>query len=190
MNPAINSSPKSNWARWVLIMCAPQAISLLPQLLLIALADLLQNLAHAIQICDLPTHLGNLIGMERDLTGFRAGIIHVQNPLAMAFATGAGSAGDRRGMKSMTFEHRAAQQVVQWRKLGDQFASGLSQAGSVCHLYRCYSSRPMPVNTFLQKMFRPKRSAAAVNPLLCALAVCGSRNPFDPAQKPTDSISE
>lgn len=63
--------------------------------------------------------------MEGDLTGFRAGIIHIQDPLGMAFAAGAGSAGDSRGVKRMTFEHRAAQKVVEGRKLRDQPASGL-----------------------------------------------------------------
>ena len=95
------------------------------QLLLIGLADLLQNLTHAIQIRDLPSRLGNLIGVERDLTGLGAGIIHVEDPLMMAFASSAGGTGDSRGMKSMTFEHRATQHLVQWWKLGDQLAGSL-----------------------------------------------------------------
>jgi hypothetical protein len=106
-------------------MRAPEAISLVTQLILIGLANLLQNLAHAIQISDLPTRLINLMGVKSDLTGFRAGIIHIEDPLVMAFASGAGGTGDTRGMKSMTFEHRATQQFVQWWKLGDQLASGL-----------------------------------------------------------------
>ena len=126
---------------------------MLAQLLLIALADLLQNLAHAIQIGDLPTHPGNLIGVKSNLTGFGAGIIHIEDPLVMAFATGAGGAGDSRGMKSMTFEHRAAQQVVQRRKLGYQFADSSFRIPFVCHLYRCYI-----LNKRLSLHFLPKLS--------------------------------
>jgi hypothetical protein len=90
-------------------MRAPEEISLMAQPLLIGLADPLQNLPHAIQIRDLPAHLGNLIGMKGDLTGFSAGIIHIQDPLVMAFAAGTGGAGDTRGMKGVTFEQGAAQ---------------------------------------------------------------------------------
>jgi hypothetical protein len=116
-------------------MRTPQALSLLTQLLLIGLADLLQNLAYAIQISDLATHLVNLIGMECDLTGLSARIIHIQDPLMMAFAAGAGCAGDSRGMKRMAFEQGAAQQVIEQWELGQQFAMGLLRAGAVWHLY-------------------------------------------------------
>ena len=124
-------------------MRAPQAISLLAQLLLIDLADLLQNLAQAIQVGDLSAHLDKLIGMEGDLTGFGAGIIHIQDPLVMAFATGAGGAGDICGMKGVTFEQRAAQQIVKRRELGEQLASGtrMRRALFTSHLYRCYTSK-------------------------------------------------
>jgi hypothetical protein len=77
--------------------------------LLIGLADLLQNLSDAIQISDLPTHLVKLMGVKGNLTGLGARIIHIQDPLMMAFAAGAGCAGDTCWMKSMTFEHRTAQ---------------------------------------------------------------------------------
>jgi hypothetical protein len=99
INPAMNSSPKSNCARCVLITRTPETISLLAQLLLIAIADLLQNLAHPIQVGDLTAHLVNLIGVKRNLAGFSAWIIYVQDPLVMAFAAGAGCAGDPGGMK-------------------------------------------------------------------------------------------
>jgi len=85
-------------------MRAPEANTLQTQLLLIGLADLLQDLTRAIQVSDLSAHLGNLTGMERDLTGFGARIIHIQDPLVMAFAAGASGAGDSRRMESMTFE--------------------------------------------------------------------------------------
>lgn len=74
------------------------------QLLLVDVADLLQGLAHAIQVGDLPAHLGHLIGMQRNLPGLRTRIIHVQDPLMMAFAAGASGAGDARRMKGMPFK--------------------------------------------------------------------------------------
>jgi hypothetical protein len=93
---------------------------LLAQLLLIALADLLQNLAHPIQVGDLAAHPVNLIGVKRNLAGFSAWIIYVEDPPVMAFAAGAGRAGDPGGMKGMPFEQGAAEQVMEGRKLGHQ----------------------------------------------------------------------
>lgn len=90
------------------------------QLLLIALADLLQNLAHSIQVGDLAAHLFNLIGVKRNLTGLSAGIVYVQDPSLMAFAAGAGRTGDPGGMKSMPFEQGTTEQVVEGRKLVHQ----------------------------------------------------------------------
>jgi hypothetical protein len=77
-------------------MRAPQAVSLLAQRWLIDLADLLQDLTHAIQR-DLPAHPDHLLGMERNLTIFSAGVIYIQDPLVMAFAAGAGGAGNTPG---------------------------------------------------------------------------------------------
>jgi hypothetical protein len=88
-------------------MPAPQPFSFFAQAVLINLTDLLENLAHTIQIGDLPAHLNQLIGMESNLTGLSARIVHVQDPLAMAFAASAGGAGDARGMKGVTFEQGA-----------------------------------------------------------------------------------
>jgi hypothetical protein len=51
-------------------MPAPLPLSFFAQALLIDLTDLLQDLAHTVQIGDLPSHLGDLIGMQSDLTGF------------------------------------------------------------------------------------------------------------------------
>jgi hypothetical protein len=104
---------------------APKEIPLPPQLLLVHLADLLEDLPRAIQVRDLPACLGNLIGMEGDLTGFRARIIHIQDPLMMALTASAGGAGDSRRMKRTPFEHRAAKKIVERRKLREQCANGL-----------------------------------------------------------------
>jgi hypothetical protein len=131
-------------------MRTPEAISLLAQLLLIGFADPLQNLAHAVQVSDLSAHLGKLIGMEGNLAGLGAGIIHIQDPLAMALAASAGGTGDSGGMKRMPFEQRAAEQVVEGRELSDELAS-LPYIGLLSHLYRCYTNIHKLVNTFLAK---------------------------------------
>lgn len=115
---------------------APKEIPLPAQLLLVHLADLLQDLPRASQVCDLPARLGNLIGMEGDLTGFRARIIHIQDPLVMALTASAGGAGDSRWMKRTPFEHRAAKNVVERRKLRHQIANGLALVLSPWHLHR------------------------------------------------------
>lgn len=96
---------------------------MLAQLLLIALADLLQNLANAIQVADLTSHLVNLTGMKRNLASLGAGIIHIEDPPVMAFAAGAGRAGDPGGVKRMPFEQGAAEQVVERREFGHQLTS-------------------------------------------------------------------
>ena len=82
------------------------------QLQLIALADLLQNLANAIQVSNLAAHLADLIGVKRHLAGFGTGIVYVQDPLVMAFAAGAGRAGDPSRMKGVPFEQGAAEITV------------------------------------------------------------------------------
>jgi hypothetical protein len=86
-------------------MGTPAAVSFGTQALLVALADLFQNVAHTIEGRDLP-HLSQLIGMDGKLTGFTTGIIYIQHPLAMALAAGAGGAGDAGGMEGMAFELR------------------------------------------------------------------------------------
>jgi hypothetical protein len=106
-------------------MGTPEEISLMAQLLLIGLADPLQNLADAIQIRDLPAHLGNLSGVKGDLAGFSAGVVHIQDPLVMALAAGTGGAGDTRGMKGVALEQGAAQQIVKRRELGEQLGGGI-----------------------------------------------------------------
>src|SRR5262249_12112515 len=98
----------SNCVRCVLIMRLPEAISLLTQLMLIALADLLDNLAHVIQVGDLTTHLVHLIGMECNLAGLGAGVVYIENPLVVAYAAGAGRAGDSGGVEGVPFKQGAA----------------------------------------------------------------------------------
>lgn len=119
------------------------------QLLLIALTDLLQNLPHAIQVGDLAAHLANLIRVKRNLAGLSAGIIYVQDPLAMAFATGAGCARDPGRVKGMPFEQGTAEQVVKGWELGHQL-TGLLLIQLVSHLYRCYTYSPRSSIHFLQ----------------------------------------
>ena len=88
-------------------MRTPQQGSLSAQALLIALADLLQDLAHFFEIGDLPPHARNLIRMQRNLAVLSAGIIHAQHPLVMALAVGACGTGHSDGMEDAAFEQRA-----------------------------------------------------------------------------------
>lgn len=94
-----------------------------PQLLLITLADLLENLAHAIQVGDLAAHLVDLIGMQGNLAVLGAGIVHIKNPLMMAFAAGAGSAGDASRMKGVALQQGAAKHVVEGWELSNQLTN-------------------------------------------------------------------
>jgi hypothetical protein len=92
--------------------------------------------------------LGKLLGMESDLAVLAAGIIHVENPLAMTLAAGASGTGDRRGMESVALQQGAAQQVVERGERGGELASGWG--GCLArHLSRCYTQAPPEVNTFL-----------------------------------------
>src|ERR1700685_1320484 len=118
-------------------MGAPAAVSFGAQALLVALADLFQNAAHTSEVGDLPAHLSQLIGTDRKLTGFAAGIIYIQHPLAMALAAGAGGAADAGRMEGTAFEQRAAQQVIEGRQLGEKLLEG-APACDLLHLYRCY----------------------------------------------------
>ena len=121
-------------------MRAPEEISLLAQLLLIGLADPFQNLTDAIQVTQFSAHLGNLVRMESDLTGCSAGIIHIQDPLVMALATGTGGTSDSGGMKCVAFEQGTAQQVFERRQLSYRFVRGANWLRLVAsHLYRCYT---------------------------------------------------
>jgi hypothetical protein len=120
-------------------MDTPAAISFGAQALLVALTDPFQNAAHTSEVGDLPAHLSQLIGMDSKLTGLTAGIIYIQHPLGMAFAGGAGGAGDARGMESTAFEQRATQQVIEGRELGEKLLEG-EPVGALRHLYRCYTT--------------------------------------------------
>jgi hypothetical protein len=128
-------------------MGPPLTVSLGPQAPLVVLADLLQDAAYPVEIGDLAAHLSQLIGMERNLPGFAAGIIHIQNPLAMAFAAGAGSTGDPGGVKGVTIEQGTAQQVREGREFGQDLLEG-SVGCFMNHLYRCYTIRAIPSRDF------------------------------------------
>jgi hypothetical protein len=106
--------------------------------MLIDLADLFQDVPHAIQIGDLPTDSGKLIGMKGDLAVLAAGIIHVQDPLEMTLTAGAGGAGNAGGMKGAAFEQRAAQEVIESRQLIEEVLE-CAAGCSLRHLYRCYT---------------------------------------------------
>jgi hypothetical protein len=118
-------------------MGTPAAVSFGAQALLVALADLFQDVAHTIEVGDLPAHLSQLIGMDGKLTGFAAGIIYIQHPLAMTFAAGAGGARDAGGMEGMAFEQRATQQVIEGRELAEKLLEG-EPVRTLRHLHRCY----------------------------------------------------
>jgi hypothetical protein len=120
---------------------ASEALARGPQKMLIALTDLFEDVAYAVEIGQLAAHLGKLLGMESDLAVLAAGIIHVENPLAMTRAAGASGTGDRRGMESVALQQGAAQQVVERAECGGELAGGWG-GGLTSHLYRCYTQVP------------------------------------------------
>jgi hypothetical protein len=83
---------------------APQSHPVLPQLLLVEFADLLENLPHTVEVFQLTADLGELGGMKADLASLRPRVIDVEDPLLMAFAIGTGGAGNRLRMEGTAVE--------------------------------------------------------------------------------------
>src|SRR5438128_869215 len=155
IKPAMNSSPKSNCARWVWIMrCSVGAFARRA-----GAVDCARRLVPGCGARDGDGRSGGapgeLIGMEGNLTGLAAGIVYVQHPLAMALARSAGGAGDAGGMEGAALEQGAAQQVLERRELGEDRAGGRMR-----HLYRCYT-RPWILSIhFYKKCFERIREDA------------------------------
>ena len=101
---------------------APQMRAILAQKLLIDFADPFQNLPYAIEIPQLLPDLRNLGGMEGDLAVFGARVVDVEDPLEVPSAAGTGGAGDRCGMKGVTFEERSAEDRIERRKTSKKLA--------------------------------------------------------------------
>ena len=68
------------------------------------------------------TDLGDLGGMEADLAVLRARVVDVEDPLEVTFAAGTGGAGDRRGVKGVALQQRAAEDGFYRRKSGKELA--------------------------------------------------------------------
>jgi hypothetical protein len=121
-------------------MRTPETLSFGAQALLIALADLFQNVPHAIEIGDLLADSRKLIGMKGDLTVPAAGIIHIQNPLEMTLTAGAGRAGDVGRMKGAAFEQGTTQNVIESRQLVEEPLEWAADCCFAYHLYRRYTA--------------------------------------------------
>ena len=89
---------------------APQLVALGAQRLLVELADLFEDLSHALEALQLAAHVGNLFGMESNLAVLGAWVVDVKHPLEMPLAAGAGGAGNRGRMERVPFQERAAQE--------------------------------------------------------------------------------
>jgi hypothetical protein len=111
---ATKPSPKQRWRRRCSIMAsAPQLGTFRAQALLIDLANAFEGASHAGEVVDLAADMGDLFGMETDLGSLGTGIDDGEDALEMTLAAGAGSAGDRGGMKGVTFEQGAAEQILE-----------------------------------------------------------------------------
>ena len=108
--------------------------------MLVDFADLFQNPPHAVEILQLLTDLRDLGGMEADLAVLGARVVDVEDPLKVTFAAGTGGARDRRGMKGVPLEERAAEDGVERRKGRKELAGlcGRPRLLLTSHLYRCY----------------------------------------------------
>jgi hypothetical protein len=85
-------------------------------------------------------------GVEAQLSGFAAGIIHVEDPLGMALS--AGALGAAAGVMDGALEQGAAEDASKVGESGGEFvpvADGLR----TCHLSRWYIIRPDSVKIFL-----------------------------------------
>ena len=146
------------------VVCARRASSMIlppplgaifAQQLLVDFADLLQSLAHAVEVLQLLTDLRDLSWMDADLAVFGARVVDVEHPLEVPLAAGTRGAGDRRGMKGVTFEERSAKDRVKRRKTGKKLAGfrGASRRFCLSHPYRCYNTGAALSIHLCKKMF-------------------------------------
>jgi hypothetical protein len=119
-------------------MLAPQLLSLQPQLLLVEFTDLLEDLTHAIEVGDLAADAGELIGVEGDLPVLAAWVIDVEDPLRMAFPAGASGTGNGAGMKGVTLQQGAAQQLMQRGEVSQELMGRAAAVFFLNHLNRGY----------------------------------------------------
>jgi hypothetical protein len=133
----------------------PPLGAIFAQKLLIDFADLFQSLAHAVEVLQLLTDLRDLGGMDADLAVLGARVVDVEDPLEVPFAAGTGGAGDRRGMKGVTFEERSAKDRVERWKTGKKLAGfrGGFRLLHPSHLYRCYITETALSIHLCKKMF-------------------------------------
>jgi hypothetical protein len=101
------------------MVLTPQAHALGTQELLIDFADPFETLPHTVEVTKSPADAGDLSGVKSNLARPAAGVIHIEDPLEMTFAAGAGGARNRGGMESAALEQRAAQDVVEWGQRAD-----------------------------------------------------------------------
>jgi hypothetical protein len=104
------------------MILAPPLGAIVAQSLLVDFTDPFQNPPYAVEVPQLLTDLRDLGGMEADLAVLGARVVDVEDPLEVTFAAGAGGAGDRRGMKGVALEERAAEDSVERRKSGEELA--------------------------------------------------------------------
>jgi hypothetical protein len=100
----------------------PPLGAIFAQQLLVDFADLFQSLAHAVEVLQLLADLRDLGGMEADLSVLGARVVDVEDPLEVPFAARTGGAGDRGGMKGVTFEERSAKDGIERWKTGKKSA--------------------------------------------------------------------
>ena len=124
---------------------APQFVALPAQGFLVEFADLFENLPHTIEVLQLPANVRDLLGMEAELAVPGAWVVDVKDPLEMALAAGAGSAGNRSGVESMAFQERAAEERIEGRKRSQEFGNALRRLlpPLTCHLSRGYTRRKL-----------------------------------------------
>jgi hypothetical protein len=139
------------------MVVAPPPGAIFAQELLVDFADLFQSPPHPVEVLQLLADLGDLGGMESDLTVLRARVVYVENPLEVAFAAGTGGAGDRRGMKGVAFEERATKDRIERRKSSQELAGYGCRLWLLftSHLYRCYTF-PCDLSIHLCKNCRGK----------------------------------
>jgi hypothetical protein len=90
-------------------------------------------------------NLGSLIGAEAQLSGFAAGIIHVEDPLGMALS--AGALGATAGVMDGALEQGAAEDAAKAGESGGEFVP-VADSLLTCHLYTWYIIRPIPSRSF------------------------------------------
>jgi hypothetical protein len=106
--------------------------------LLVEFAYALQDLANTLEVSELAADLRDVTGVDGDLASLGARIVDVEDELKMAYSGGTGGAGDRGGVKGVTFEQGAAEKIRKWGELAEEFP-GRGGGLLASHPYRCYN---------------------------------------------------